>query len=147
MVGSMVLIFGTVVPGLLARVLEFVVGIMLILLGTDVICRIVRNRVHFHVHSHGALTHIHAHSHTGESDHSGSRHAYNHPKRLTLRALLIGVVHGIAGSGALVILALGTVKSIWTGILYMVLFGPGRLQEWSPSPLGLPFRFVGQPAV
>ena len=61
--GAVVLSERAVSPRL-AEWLEFAVGVMLILLGASVLWRIVRERVHFHIHRHdGGQVHLHAHSH------------------------------------------------------------------------------------
>jgi hypothetical protein len=41
--------------------------------------------------------------------------------------LLIGIVHGMAGSGALMLLVLATIPSPWLGLGYIALFGLGAL--------------------
>ena len=50
--GGLVLALDLVMPERLAQALEFAVGIMLVLLGLDVLRRISRERVHFHIHRH-----------------------------------------------------------------------------------------------
>jgi len=131
--GAAVLVMDTVVSDGLAHWLEGAVGVMLIVLGGDVLVRLVRERIHFHVHRHDSGdTHIHAHSHLGERRHGGSSHAHgphthDHPARMPLRALGVGLMHGMAGSAALVLLTLQTVDSTLTGILYIALFGFGSM--------------------
>jgi len=49
------------------------------------------------------------------------------PGALTRRAALVGVVPGLAGSAALVLLALSTIDSLWTGMAYIALFGLGTI--------------------
>ena len=122
--GAMILIGGSIGPRL-ALGLESLVGFMLILLGSDVLLRLWRKRVHFHAHNHGRQTHFHAHSHTPGQDHADRAHRHNHSSRLPLRPLLVGMVHGMAGSAALIVLALGSVQSVWQGFTYLVLFGIG----------------------
>lgn len=127
--GSVVLLLDAVVPEVLAQGLEFAVGLMLLVLGGDVLRRLLRDRIHFHVHQHtdGTL-HFHAHSHAGESGHEAIHH-HPHRKRLDFpfRALLVGVMHGMAGSAALVLLTLQTVDSPLTGLVYIALFGVGSI--------------------
>ena len=63
---SAVILLGFVLTDRLAATLEFGVGIMLIILGADVLRRMVKKKVHFHVHHHGdGQRHVHAHSHEG----------------------------------------------------------------------------------
>jgi len=127
--GSMVLLLDTVIPETLAQVLEFAVGVMLVGLGIDVLRRLWRDRIHFHVHRHADGTlHFHAHSHSGESIHPEVHH---HPHGSTqgfpLRALYVGMMHGMAGSAALILLALQTVHSPLAGMGYIAVFGIGSI--------------------
>jgi len=127
--GSLVLLLDTVMPETLAQTLEFVVGLMLVGLGIDVLRRLQRERIHFHVHQHADDTlHFHAHSHTGESVHPAVHHHHHERTRgFPLRALLVGMMHGMAGSAALILLTLQTVHSPLTGLLYIALFGIGSI--------------------
>lgn len=126
--GSIVIFMNTVMPERLAFWLEFTVGLMLIGLGIDVIRRMLRDRVHFHTHRHADQgEHFHAHSHAGESNHTKSAHSHTHEPRFPLRALLVGLMHGMAGSAALILLTLETIDSAWLGLLYMALFGIGSM--------------------
>lgn len=113
----------------LASGLEFAVGIMMVLLGARLIFILVRDRIHFHTHRHGAdSVHFHAHSHAGDvKDHRLSAHAHAHPAGGWRRSLAIGMMHGLAGSAALVALAASTAPSIPLGVAFMVLFGVGSI--------------------
>lgn len=128
-VGAAVLSFDAAVPESLARILELAVGVMLLLLGLGVLRRVLRRGIHFHRHRHGdGIVHIHAHSHAGErGQHDPRLHRHDHPRDLPLRALLIGTMHGMAGSAALLVLALASVQSALTGLLYVVIFGFGSI--------------------
>ncbi len=124
--GSVAIIIDSAISQQLAAILEFSVGLMLIFLGFDVLRRLYKERVHFHLHSHDQNTqHFHAHSHVGEKEHVTSQHQHSHgfPKR----ALLVGLMHGMAGSAALIILTLHTVQSPTTGLLYLLFFGIGSI--------------------
>ncbi len=113
----------------LASGLEFGVGVMLVLLGGLALRRVLKDRVHFHVHRHdGGETHFHAHSHAGEAaDHRLSRHAHAHVKNGWARSLAVGMMHGLAGSAALVALTASTASSPQLGLLFMLLFGVGSV--------------------
>src|ERR1700687_6160289 len=99
------ILLGHAIPEYLARPLETAVGIMLVGLGAHVLWRLWRERVRFYRHGHGDGTvHIHAHSHAGETvSHARAAHAHSHGFRW--RSLLVGLMHGMAGSAALVGLA------------------------------------------
>lgn len=126
--GSLVLLLDTVIPETLAQALEFMVGLMLIGLGIDVLRRQLRERIHFHVHRHAdGHLHFHVHSHAGEQVHPVVHHHHHHHGRFPLRALFVGMMHGMAGSAALILLTLQSVHSPLTGMLYIMLFGVGSI--------------------
>lgn len=124
-----VLALGQVISPGLEQALETAVGLMLIVLGADVLRRLWRDRVHFHVHTHAPQPpHVHAHSHRGEGAHAASTHRHEHaPRQWPLRALAIGMMHGLAGSAALVVLSLQAVPSVALGLGYIALFGIGSI--------------------
>ncbi|MCP4046046.1 MAG: urease accessory protein, partial [Gammaproteobacteria bacterium] len=63
--GSVVIFMDTTMPDYLVEKLEIAVGIMLIVLGADVLRRMYRSRIHFHSHQHNdGKSHFHAHSHS-----------------------------------------------------------------------------------
>lgn len=127
--GSLVLLLDTVMPEALAQGLEFMVGLMLLGLGADVLRRLLRDRIHFHVHQHAdGEFHYHAHSHAAESGHPEvHRHHHGISHDFPLRALFVGMMHGMAGSAALILLILQTVHSPLVGIVYIALFGIGSI--------------------
>ncbi|MES9905856.1 MAG: urease accessory protein [Sedimenticola sp.] len=125
--GGLVLVMDSLVPQQLSRILELAVGVMLVLLGVDVLRRLIRDRIHFHSHRHGKIRHFHAHSHHSGKPHNEDAHQHNHLSRLPLRSLLIGMTHGMAGSAALIVLALESVTSTTQGLLYIALFGAGSI--------------------
>jgi hypothetical protein len=111
-----------------ARIAEFGVGLMLVGLGLDVIRRAIRKRVHLHGHTHDeAGYHLHLHSHRGDGAHAHSAHAHRHPKGLPGRALVVGLMHGLAGSAALLVLAVTELGNVALGLAYVLLFGLGSM--------------------
>ncbi len=126
--GSLVILMDTVIPQQLAEYLEMAVGVMLIALGVDVIRRVIRQRIHYHLHRHrDGKAHFHAHSHSGEGKHASSAHQHAHDSQFPLRTLFIGLMHGMAGSAALILLTMETIDSVWYGIVYILLFGIGSI--------------------
>ena len=113
----------------LAAGLEFGVGVMLVLLGARALYSIIKARIHFHAHRHGTgEVHIHAHSHAGDVvDHRLSAHDHLHAPNSWGRSLAVGVMHGLAGSAALVALAASSAPSVPLGLAFMVLFGLGTI--------------------
>jgi high-affinity nickel permease len=125
--GSLLILMNTVITHQMADRLEFAVGIMLVLLGFDVLRRIIKERIHYHTHRHNnATTHFHAHSHIGENHHIQSKHQHSHEK-FPYRTLLIGFMHGLAGSAALILLTLDTIDSVPLSMVYILLFGVGSI--------------------
>ncbi len=126
--GAAILLRGSI-SDWLATGLEFVVGVMLVLLGSRVIYRLARDKVHIHVHRHADDTvHLHAHSHKGErtSDHP-EFDEHEHKDGVPLVTMCVGLTHGMAGSAALLILAMSSANSPILGILYVAIFGAGSI--------------------
>jgi ABC-type nickel/cobalt efflux system permease component RcnA len=121
------LVLGQAIPEHIERPLETAVGIMLVGLGAHVLWRLWRDRVHFHQHKHGDGTrHMHVHSHAGEAlPHARSDHDHAHGFRW--RSLLVGLMHGMAGSAALLVLTVSQAKDPVQGLLYVLLFGVGSM--------------------
>ncbi|MFN0040210.1 MAG: hypothetical protein ACKVP2_11915 [Burkholderiales bacterium] len=146
-VGGAILVFTVVIPPKLGLAMEFGVGVMLVLLGffsltglnlwiRDSIRPGVLPHGHLHTHAHGDFAHSHAHGH-GLADHG-------HPEEATpqawldsrlagigfyqmLRPLIVGVVHGLAGSAAVALLVLTAIDNPWWGMVYLGLFGLGTI--------------------
>jgi high-affinity nickel permease len=121
------ILLGHAIPDHLSRPLETAVGLMLVGLGAHVLWRLWRDRVHFHRHHHNDGTvHFHAHSHAGESvPHAKAPHAHAHGFRW--RTLLVGLMHGMAGSAALLVLTVTQAASAAAGLGYIALFGIGSM--------------------
>ena len=112
-----------------SAILEGCIGILLIGLGGHLLYRLWKNRVHFHAHRHqSGVFHFHAHSHQGDSsDHAISPHDHDHPTGLPIRTLFIGMMHGLAGSAALLVLTATAVNDTLSGIAYIAMFGIGSI--------------------
>ena len=117
-------------PNYLAEKLELAVGIMLIVLGLDVLRRVIRSKLHFHSHHHtNGDFHFHAHSHSGQEvrQHQNLKHEHQHAKKIPMRALMVGLMHGMAGSAAVILLTIEAGTSPLQGMLYILLFGIGSM--------------------
>jgi hypothetical protein len=121
------ILLGHAIPEAMARPIETAVGVMLVGLGAHVLWRLWRDRVHFHSHGHGDGTvHFHAHSHAGDTlAHARAAHAHEHGFRW--RTLLVGLMHGMAGSAALLVLTVSQASSPAVGLGYVALFGVGSM--------------------
>jgi cytochrome c biogenesis protein CcdA len=126
-VGGVCLAFGAALSPAHAQWLERGVGVMLILLGLQVLNRVRRDRLHVHVHRHDdGVVHLHAHRHQpAERPEASHRHPHRSPTNV--RALIVGSLHGMAGSAALVVLASAAAGSFWRGIAYIAAFGLGSV--------------------
>ena len=124
-VGIFVLLLNFQVSEQSERMLEFGVGVMLVLLGLNVLRKIIQGgTLHFHTHEHGERIHAHPHLHeAGRVDAPDTHHGLS----FSPRALIIGMVHGLAGSAALMLLVLPTIESRPLGLLYIIVFGVGSI--------------------
>lgn len=172
-VGSGIILFGWVIPTRIGLSMEFSVGIMLILLGvlnlTGFLQWITSNfspskvqphshersvTLHAHVHSHGDYIHTHPHAHNPEvHSHDPNRTPVNwfdrHFGRLglyqSLRPLIVGLVHGLAGSAAVALLVLATIRDAKWAVLYLLVFGVGTIAGMMliTGAMALPLAFSG----
>lgn len=130
-VGIIILLAKVSIPARISNILEFGVGIMLVFLG---IRNFMQGRIliHQHEHKHNNTNHKHKHYHKGETN----LHAHH-------KSFFIGSVHGLAGSGALMILVLSTINSVTQGLYYIILFGIGSIFGMTAMSfiIGLPFTY------
>ena len=137
--GLLVLLFKVNIPERAALSMEFLVGVVLVILGGQIFLAYRRKKVHAHVHSHGGEGHVHFHSHALGDDHDHD----HHPPHLG-KASLVGMIHGLAGSAALMLLVLTTVRSTAQGFLYILVFGVGSIcgMLLMSTAIALPFALT-----
>ncbi|HYN86223.1 MAG TPA: hypothetical protein VER32_13330 [Pyrinomonadaceae bacterium] len=124
--GAAVTLLGVRIGERAALALEFCVGLMLVALGANALRKLARGgRVHLHAHRHGGREHVHPHVHSAH-DEDASPHAH-HSLRLDARTLAVGMLHGFAGSAALMLVVLSTAKSPLAALLYVAVFGAGSI--------------------
>lgn len=145
-VGAGIILFNLVIPVRLGLSMELSVAFMLIVLGVVNISAFLRSvpepagagshdaesLIHTHPHSHGDLVHSHPHMH----------HVHSHePIPLApldrvfgrvgiypyLRPLMVGIVHGLAGSAAVALLVLATIQNVRWALAYLLIFGVGTI--------------------
>jgi ABC-type nickel/cobalt efflux system permease component RcnA len=149
-VGVLVLVFRVAIPAHVASWLEFGVALMIITLGVIAIVRVLRKRsdVHLHRHTHDGQSHVHVHFHERGTEHlsgasaASSQTSHSHAiSQLGFKPLLVGMMHGLAGSAALTLLVLTQIQSVWLGLLYLALFGVGSTLGMllMSGLIGLPF--------
>jgi len=117
-VGVALIVLRAEMPANVTDLFELAVAFMLVGLGLRAIYHAARQgpKGPAHVHHHGRIVHRHA-----------AAPAHVHIGRWTLarRPLLVGMVHGLAGSGALTALVLTTMPTAAARLTYMALFGLG----------------------
>ncbi len=131
------------IPSWAASTLELAVAIMLIGLGVNAVFVLWRGgTVHMHAHRHGRRLHVHPHVHLPGQP-SGEMH---HNVPFATRSLLVGAVHGLAGSAALMLLVLATLPSSLLGFAYIIAFAIGSTAGMFLMTLmvSLPLRLAAQ---
>ncbi len=131
LVGIFVLVFKKTIPVRAALSMEFLVGALLVGLGIQILWDYGRRALHLHSHGPGE-NHIHFHAHNQD---------HHHRERHRRKSLLVGMIHGLAGSGALVLLVLATIETVIEGVAYILVFGGGSILGMMiiSTVLGLPF--------
>jgi ABC-type nickel/cobalt efflux system permease component RcnA len=164
-VGSAIILFGLVIPPRVGLTMEFSVGLMLILLGVLNLSGIMRwitetltpmqlgQHAHAHPHRHGDYVHSHSHEHGGPEKHGhvedatpvgwmdrtfGRLGLYQ-----VLRPLAVGIVHGLAGSAAVALLVLTTIRVASWAVFYLLVFGLGTVAGMMviTAAIAMPFQF------
>jgi high-affinity nickel-transport protein len=166
LVGSGIIVFKWAIPARVGLTMELAVAVMLIILGLANLGGTVRwlsrarwsgsapESIHSHAHHHGDYVHTHPHGHAPE------RHP--HAEAATplarldarlgrlgayrlVRPLVVGIVHGLAGSAAVALLVLTVIRTPSASVLYLLIFGVGTIAGMSliTAALGVPFAFGG----
>ena len=142
-VGVIVLSLRIAIPKSVSNWFEFGVALMIIGLGTAALWSALRKRgdVHVHEHTHEGMAHVHIHFHESETRHKAERKHSHAVSVVGIKPVLIGMMHGLAGSGALTLLVLTQIESVWVGFLYLAIFGFGSIVGMlvMSSLIGLPF--------
>jgi high-affinity nickel permease len=118
LIGVAMILFKVNIPDSSFRYFEAAVGLMLIIVALYRLALFIRKEhytIHRHSHEH-AGTNKGLHIHVGMSDKGLHKTAYG-----------IGIVHGLAGSGALVVLVMAQIDSVSGSLLYLLLFGAGSI--------------------
>ncbi|MGC1485099.1 MAG: hypothetical protein WA789_15000 [Candidatus Acidiferrum sp.] len=162
LVGSAIILFGIVIPARVGLTMELSVGLMLVLLGILNLSGIMRwitetvtpARLGHHAspHGHGGGVHSHSQGHSLEQygyapdatpvgwlDRNFGRLGFYH----VVRPLAVGVVHGLAGSAAVALLVLTTIRVPSWAILYLLVFGIGTVAGMMliTAAIAVPFTF------
>jgi ABC-type nickel/cobalt efflux system permease component RcnA len=123
--GGALLVLRLSVPPVVERWMESAVAVMLVALGAAALCSGLRGvTLHAHAHAHDGREHVHLHAHPA---HGPSGHHHRHPLGVGLRPFLVGTVHGLAGSGAVAVLALSAAPTVAAGLAYILALGLGAV--------------------
>ena len=143
--GAIVLSLRVTIPERISNWLELCVALMILGLGISALWRALRSgrELHLHEHSHDGVSHVHVHFHEAGTRH-GQGHSSSHTHAISsigIKPLLVGAMHGLAGSGALTLLVMTQVNSAWLGLLYLAIFGIGSIVGMllMSGLIGLPF--------
>jgi len=147
-VGVIVLSLRIAIPKSVSHWLEFCVALMIVGLGATALWRALRKRsdLHVHEHSHEGVSHVHIHFHESETRHKPERKHSHAVSIVGIKPVLIGMMHGLAGSGALTLLVLTQIDSAWVGFLYLAIFGFGSIVGMllMSGLIGLPFALTSR---
>ncbi len=123
-VGCLLAVLHAELPSWLGEVFELAVAVMLVTLGLRAFRQAARPQlVRVHTHRHG-----HSHHHAdGHSHHHGALQPLRRRRSMASRPLLFGIIHGLAGSGALTALVVAELPSTAARVTYIVLFGLGSI--------------------
>jgi len=168
LVGGGIILLGWVIPTRVGLSMEFSVGLMLILLGvlnlTGMLQWITNSfspgegasrDVHSHPHSHGDYVHTHPHQHDPETHSHTSeqtplswfdRHFAQIGLYQVVRPLVVGLVHGLAGSAAVALLVLTTIQNPKWAVAYLLVFGIGTIAGMMliTGAMVLPFAYANK---
>jgi high-affinity nickel-transport protein len=169
LVGAAIILFNLAIPPRIGLAMELAVGLMLILLGVlnlTGVTQWIAHRFtpsqrhegiihsHVHTHAHGGEAHVHVHGHNPEVH----LHLDEEPESALqkvlarvgpyqlLRPLAIGIVHGLAGSAAVALLVLTTIRDPRWAIVYLLVFGVGTIAGMMliTMMIGVPFAYTGR---
>lgn len=147
-VGGAIVLFRIAIPPNVELTMEMAVALMLIALGVWNLTGVASGirdvsgspgpdgSLHAHLHTHGDYAHSHAHGHGARGHGHGDDQTPQAwlDRRLgrlglyqLIRPLVVGFVHGLAGSAAVALLVLATIPDPRWALLYLALFGAGTI--------------------
>ncbi|HKC10397.1 MAG TPA: high-affinity nickel-transport family protein [Methylomirabilota bacterium] len=151
--GGAIILFEVVIPARIGLTVELSVALMLILLGGTTVMGVLRPRGHPHVHG----DYVHAHPHGHERTDHGHGEQETPVARLdrrfgrlglyqAMRPLLVGVVHGLAGSAAVALLMVATIHDAALSLAYLLVFGLGTIAGMLliTMAIALPFAYTAR---
>jgi sulfite exporter TauE/SafE len=137
-VGSMIILFGVVIPPRLGLSMEFSVALMLILLGVLNLTGVMQRVTSY-------LTPNRTRSVSSRAETLLDRTVGRFGLYQCVRPLVIGIVHGLAGSAAVALLVLSTIHSPVWATVYLLIFGAGTMvgMMCMTAAMAVPLAFAG----
>ncbi len=143
LVGLAVLVLQLTIPPSLSKGMEFAVAMMIVALGGHLIWQSAKEfSLDRHTHSHEGPSHSHAHLHSKDEPTNHQHHVL----RSHTKTFAIGIIHGLAGSAALILAVMTTMTSTVQGLLYIFIFGLGSIGGMllMSTIMSMPFAFFGK---
>ena len=166
-VGAAIILFNLTISPRVGLTMELCVGLMLIVLGVLNLSGASKwlsekfspahprvSGEHVHLHEHDSHIHYHWHSHQPAKEHHSD--SLTPPKWMsspfsklgwfhTLRPFLVGIIHGLAGSAAVALLVLATIKNPSWAVIYLLIFGVGTIAGMVliTTAMSVPFSYAG----
>lgn len=145
-VGSAIILLKVSIPPTLGLTMEMSVGCMLMFLGTlsltGLMQRVVDRLTGGEAHSHFILGRLIVHTHSSDSSFTaaGRKLGFFH----VLRPLVVGIVHGLAGSAAVALFVLATIQQPRWAVSYLLVFGIGTIVGMMliTAMIALPFTYT-----
>lgn len=117
-----IIVAGLHLPEQLWPAADLLVALLLIALGVSVLVRYARGRWHLHVHTHDEGPHLHLHSHA-----QGAAHVHTHARGDARRSLGFGLLHGLAGGAAILVLVVAAAPTRVAQLTYFGAFAAGTM--------------------
>ena len=138
-VGSMIILFGVVIPPRLGLSMEFSVALMLILLGVLNLTGVMQRVTSYLTRKPLAIPTI------SKAETLLDRSVGRFGVYQCVRPLVIGIVHGLAGSAAVALLVLSTIHSPVWATVYLLVFGAGTMvgMMCMTAAMAVPLAFAG----
>jgi nickel/cobalt exporter len=135
-VGSMIILFGVVIPPRLGLSMEFSVALMLILLGVLNLTGVMRRLTSYLTRNGKPLD---------KAETLIDRSVGRFGVYQCVRPLVIGIVHGLAGSAAVALLVLSTIHSPAWATVYLLIFGAGTMvgMMCMTAVMAVPLAYAG----
>jgi ABC-type nickel/cobalt efflux system permease component RcnA len=118
--GLPILLVRAYIPAAVQSAAEVLIGLVIVALAARMLVRWRRGAYHVHLHRHDGRVHRHVHSHA-----EAPGHAHPHPVRTPWQAFSIGLLHGIAGSGAVAVLLIAAVPNRAVAAVALVVLALG----------------------